>query len=272
MDDTATAPEHGTAGDAEPVEGAAVLDEDAGSEAEPETADELEAAPEPEPAPEPETEPETEPESAPEPEPAPEPAPAPEVVEVPLTLDELVADIASSDAGEAAEEADAEENASEGEAESVSEVEAEVEAAAAAEGAAALEATATEATPVIEAPEGPAPLLRRLWTRVPFWTLDAVWLSLTVAVTVILWRAPAATFADGLPYAILVLGGAALAFTGLVTGLVVWLVARRRAGEDERAGLGLALWTRALAWTAGGVALWWVGLLVLDLHHAGLIR
>jgi hypothetical protein len=68
-----------------------------------------------------------------------------------------------------------------------------------------------------------------------------------------------------------VLGGAALAFIGLVTGLVVWLMARSRAGEDERGGLGLKIWTRALAWTAGGVALWWIGLLLLDLHHAGVI-
>jgi hypothetical protein len=230
MNDVANGPESDLAGSADLPEEAVMADEDAA------------------PVPQTEPEPETEAEPEPEPEPAVELDPKPEAV--PLTLDELVADLAES---EAVEEP------------------------------AALAPTADEA--VVEEPEhetpaaeeaveetaGPKPLLRRWWTQVPFWVVDAVWVVLTVGAVVSLWRAPAATLTDGIAYTVLVLGGAALAFIGLVTGLVVWLVARSRAGEDERGGLGLTIWTRALAWTAGGVALWWIGLLVLDLHHAGVI-
>jgi hypothetical protein len=197
------------------------------------------------------TEPESEPESEPETEPAPEsPAAA---GETPLTLDELVADLAESEAGEGAPSQAV--MVEEPPATDVEEVE-----------EAAEEAVEGDAEPAL-----PRPLVRQFWTRAPFWAVDSAWAILTLAATIALWRAPAATFADGIAYAILVLGGAALAFVGLVTGLVIWLVARSRAEEDERVGLGLAIWTRALSWTAAGVALWWIGLLLLDLHHAGVI-
>ena len=209
------------------------------------------AEPETEAGPETETEPDGETEPEPEAEPAPESHAAAEAT--PLTLDELVADLAHSEAGE------------ETTAETVMVDEppaAPVEEA---------EETVEDAVEGDTEPAPPQPLLRRFWTRVPFWAVDSAWAILTLAATIALWRAPAATFADGIAYAILVVGGAALAFVGLVTGLVVWLVARSRADEDERVGLGLAIWTRALTWTAAGVAMWWIGLLVLDLHHAGVI-
>lgn len=232
MNDTANEPETDPAADVELLEKAA----EAGEESAP--ASDVEVVP----APAPDSD--SEPDSAPEPE--------PEREEPALTLDELVADLAESEA--VAETAV---------------IAPEVDEAAAEPTEAATETAASAGVPDVQAE--PKPLLRRLWTQAPFWAVDAVWAILTLAAVIALWRAPSATFADGIAYGLLVLGGAALAFIGLVTGLVVWLVARSRAGDDERAGLGLAIWTRALAWTAGGVALWWVGLLVLDLHHAGVI-
>ena len=242
MNDVANGPESDLAGSADLPEEAVMADEDAAPVPQTEPEPETEAEPEEEPEEEPELEAEPEPEPAAEPDPDPKP--------VPLTLDELVADLAESEAVE------------------------EPAALAPTADETALEEPEQE-TPAAEEPVentvGPRPLLRRWWTRVPFWVVDAVWVVLTVGAVVSLWRAPAATLTDGIAYTVLVLGGAALAFIGLVTGLVVWLVARSRAGEDERGGLGLTIWTRALAWTAGGVALWWIGLLVLDLHHAGVI-
>jgi len=225
MSDTASEPE------IEAAEGVEIPDTAVASEPEAESAAEAE----------PETEPVAD--AAPEPEPQPE---------LPFTLDELVADLASSGPGDEAN-ADAA-RAAEDESPSMTAAEESVEAA----------------EQEVE-PAAPKPLLRRVWTRAPFWAVDAAWAILTLAAVIALWRAPAATFADGIAYGVLVLGGAALAFIGLMTGLIVWLVARSRAGQDERVGLGLAIWTRALIWTAGGVALWWVGLLVLDLHHSGVI-
>ena len=229
MSDTASEPE------IEAAEGVEIPDTAVASEPEAESAAEAE----------PETEPVAD--AAPEPEPQPEPQP-----ELPFTLDELVADLASSGPGDEAN-ADAA-RAAEDESPSMTAAEESVEAA----------------EQEVE-PAAPKPLLRRVWTRAPFWAVDAAWAILTLAAVIALWRAPAATFADGIAYGVLVLGGAALAFIGLMTSLIVWLVARSRAGQDERVGLGLAIWTRALIWTAGGVALWWVGLLVLDLHHSGVI-
>ncbi|HEY5277537.1 MAG TPA: hypothetical protein VIK38_13590 [Coriobacteriia bacterium] len=225
MSDTASEPE------IEAAEGVEIPDTAVASEPEAESAAEAE----------PETEPVAD--AAPEPEPQPE---------LPFTLDELVADLASSGPGDEAN-ADAA-RAAEDESPSMTAAEESVEAA----------------EQEVE-PAAPKPLLRRVWTRAPFWAVDAAWAILTLAAVIALWRAPAATFADGIAYGVLVLGGAALAFIGLMTSLIVWLVARSRAGQDERVGLGLAIWTRALIWTAGGVALWWVGLLVLDLHHSGVI-
>jgi hypothetical protein len=223
MSDTASEPE------IEAAEGVEIPDTAVASEPEAESAAEAE--------------PETEPVAGAAPEPQPE---------LPFTLDELVADLASSGPGD----------------------EANADAARAAEDESPSMTAAEEAVETAEQevePAAPKPLLRRVWTRAPFWAVDAAWAILTLAAVIALWRAPAATFADGIAYGVLVLGGAALAFIGLMTGLIVWLIARSRAGQDERVGLGLAIWTRALIWTAGGVALWWVGLLVLDLHHSGVI-
>jgi hypothetical protein len=205
-------------------------------------------------APESDAQPEPDPPSELEPEPTPEPEP----VERPMTLDELVADLAKPDEDEPSDAAD--EAAPE-----QPEPESEFAAEPAAE-------PAIDAEP--EAPEEPIdtpPLLKQLWTRVPFWAVDGVWLTLTAASTIALWNVPSLTYQDGALYALLVLGGAALAVIGLAAGLAVWLVARSRSVDHERAGLGLTIWTRALAWTAAGVAQWWIGLLILSLHHHGVI-
>jgi hypothetical protein len=251
MSDVTTEPEYEAVDDAvrtaepEALEAVAEMAEAGGSGSE--------GGAEPEPAPEPGPEPEWSPE--PEPEPAAEPAgeSEPEPIEQPMTLDELVADLAKPEEESPAEAAVAIPEQPEAEPEPAAEPAGEPEPETA------------------EEPGAAQPLLKRLWTNAPFWAVDGVWLTLTVAATIALWNVPSLTYQDGALYALLVLGGAALSVIGLVAGLVIWLVARTRSLADERVGLALTIWTRALSWTAAGVAQWWVGLLLLSLHHQGVI-
>jgi hypothetical protein len=127
---------------------------------------------------------------------------------------------------------------------------------------------APTASPIAADPAAEAgPMLERLWTHVPFWVIAGAWVVLTAAMTALLWNASAGGMSTGIPYAVLVLGGGALVVIGLVAGLVISLLVRGRTVPGERAGLFLAVWNRALLWTAGGVLVWWIGLLLLDLHH-----
>jgi hypothetical protein len=198
---------------------------------------EREEKPEPEPEEEPESEAEPEPEEEPEAEPESQP-----------TLDDLIADLAVEDTP-----------SNEGEAP----IEGESDATPGSDAS-----VVPRALPEVTEASGAAePLLQQLWTHVPFWIVGGAWLVLTACMTIMLWSAPAIGFRSGLPYAFLILGGAAFAVIDLVTGLVIWRMARARATEDERRGLALTIWNRALLWIAGGVALWWIGLFLLDLHH-----
>jgi hypothetical protein len=168
---------------------------------------------------------------------------------------------------EATEEAAAE-TASEGtEEEAIEEVPAE-EGASVEPGEVAEEATEPEAEPV---PAEPKPITRRLWTRVPLWLLFVAFVVVVGTVTYLLWPLATGQFTTSDLYPLLVFGGAGLVLIDLVTGLAIWLTARSRARDDEKAGLGRTLWMRALAWTAGGVVVWWIGLILLDLRHIGLL-
>ena len=184
----------------------------------------------------------------------------------PLTLDELVAEISEVEPAEAAETAEDEEPV-EGE-------EGETEAAEGEEPASEEESEEPESDEESEAEEeyGPTPVVSRMWARVPFWIIGVVWAVFAGALGYMLWPVSAGVFVTDPLYPYFVFGGATLVALGLVTGLIVWLVARAQAEGDERIGLGRILWMRALSWTAGGVALWWVALIALDLHRTGVIR
>jgi uncharacterized membrane-anchored protein len=80
-----------------------------------------------------------------------------------------------------------------------------------------------------------------------------------------------AGLADNQLYGILVFGGAALVAGGLVVGLVVWFRARSQADHSDRGIVGRAVLLRALGWTAMGVALWVVSMIVLSLHSLDVI-
>lgn len=136
-------------------------------------------------------------------------------------------------------------------------------------------ASAPEPAPVREfvLPPDAAPG-HALADRAPFWVLGGIWVVFVVLMTYSLWPAAAraGAFLSAPLYPVFVFGGAALVLLGFVTGLVVWLIARGRAGDDGRRGIGRAVWMRALGWTAGGVLLWWAGLILLEMHGNGLIR
>ena len=142
----------------------------------------------------------------------------------------------------------------------------EVAAAESAEVAPVLEEDAVEAVPA-EA----VPYAFQLRLRVPFWIEFAIFATFVAAMVYLLWPASTGQFVTLPLYAAFVFGGAALVAIDLVTGLAVWLSARSGATDDEKVGLGRTLWMRALAWTAGGVALWWIGIALLELHRTGLL-
>jgi hypothetical protein len=129
----------------------------------------------------------------------------------------------------------------------------------------------SETEPPVSEPKEPKPITLRWWTRVPLWVLFGAFLVVVGTVSYLLWPLAAGQFTTSDLYPLLVFGGAGLVLIDLVTGLVIWLLARSRANDDEKAGLGRTLWMRCLAWTAGGVAIWWIGLILLDLRHIGLV-
>jgi hypothetical protein len=174
------------------------------------------------------------------------------------TLDELVADLAEPDVSEEAGEPTVSNEEAGAEPEEPAESSDEE-----AEGRESFEASFAE--PTIR------PVAARLWVRVPFWVLGAAWAGFVGALTYLLWPVSTAAFVTHPLYRYLVYGGAGLVGLGFALGLIVWVVALIRAGRGARAGIARAVWTRALGWTAGGVALWWIGLTLLDLHRAGII-
>jgi hypothetical protein len=175
----------------------------------------------------------------------------------PLTLDELVAELAdtgSTDtATEASDDGSGEVTPPDGALASELEIDGEAEE--------------------IEAAEvGPRPVVARLWARIPFWVLGACWVGFAGTLTYLLWPVSTDVFVKDPRYAYFVFGGAALVAAGLALGLTIWIIARVRAGKDGRSGIARTVWMRALGWTTGGVVLWWIGLIALDMHRAGLIR
>lgn len=112
-----------------------------------------------------------------------------------------------------------------------------------------------------------APVEEEMWTRAPFWVLGAVWAVFAGVLSFLLWPKTSTGLESSPLYGLLVYGGTGLVIVGLIVGLVVWSRARARADFKDRSIVSRALMLRAVGWTAAGVAVWVVALVVLSLHH-----
>ncbi len=111
----------------------------------------------------------------------------------------------------------------------------------------------------------------RMWTKLPFWVLEALWVLSVGVLTFLLWPNAKAVLAAIPLYDALVFGGAALVAVSAVVGAVVWSRARSMAEMADRSVVGRVVLLRALGWIAAGVALWVVSMVVLSLHSQGVI-
>lgn len=182
-----------------------------------------------------------------------EPAPVTEQ----LSLDEMVDGLRETPAAEEVSESDAE-------------VETPAEVTAPAETA----AEETVVPPVVvDAPEVPAGAVlarARLAARLPFWILAGVWAAFVGVMTYLLWAEATKSFTALPLYAGFTLGGVGLTVAGPLLGVVVWLLLRRT-GPELRGGLVRAMFLRVAVATLAGNLMWWVGLVVLDLHRSGVV-
>jgi len=115
------------------------------------------------------------------------------------------------------------------------------------------------------------PVEAEMWTRAPFWATGATWAIFVGVLTYLLWPKAAGGLQDAPLYGVLVFGGATLVVVGLVAGLIVWSRARARAEITDRAIVSRAVLLRVLGWTAAGVALWVIAMIVLSLHYLDVI-
>jgi len=115
------------------------------------------------------------------------------------------------------------------------------------------------------------PVESEMWTRLPFWLLGATWVLFTGVITYLLWPTAKAGLTGSPLYGALVYGGAALVVVGAITGVIVWSRARARCALPDRGVVGRAILLRAVGWTATGVVLWVVTMIVLSLHSLDVI-
>ena len=112
-----------------------------------------------------------------------------------------------------------------------------------------------------------APIESEMWTRAPFWAVGASWVVFIGVLTFLLWPRSTGGLETMPLYGVLVFGGAVLVVVSLMAGLVVWARARARTEPTDRPVVSRALLLRMLGWTAAGVALWVIAMVVLSLHH-----
>jgi hypothetical protein len=115
------------------------------------------------------------------------------------------------------------------------------------------------------------PVENEMWTRLPFWILGAAWVSFAGVITYLLWSTAKAALTGTQLWGVLIFGGPALVAAGAVMGFVVWSRARVRCAMPDRGVVGRAILLRAVGWTATGVALWVVSMIVLSLHSLDVI-
>lgn len=115
------------------------------------------------------------------------------------------------------------------------------------------------------------PVESELWTRLPFWILGAAWALFTGVITYLLWPVAKSGLTGTQLYGVLVYGGVALVVVGAVAGVVVWSRARTRCAMPDRGVVSRAILLRAVGWTATGVAVWVVSMIVLSLHSLDVI-
>lgn len=126
-----------------------------------------------------------------------------------------------------------------------------------------------EAAPVEEAEEVPVPSVTAGIPAWPFLVYVGVWAVYSAAAVTLLFSNPAASPVESAYYGPLLLGGLALATIGPLLALVVWLRVRARTPEHLRHGLFITALVRGAAATFAGVALWVVGLVMLDALRLG---
>jgi hypothetical protein len=156
----------------------------------------------------------------------------------------------------------------------------ELEAEGGTESEAAL-SDVSEGEPPVEVVPGAAPepegvavadLVRdRLTTRVPFWVYGAVWAGFVGFMAYLLWPISSEPFVNSPDYAALVFGAVALLAGGIVLGFFVWLFSRLGTTRSERVGLVRAVAFRTAGWMTAGVVIWWIALVLLDLHRSGVV-
>lgn len=114
-----------------------------------------------------------------------------------------------------------------------------------------------------------------VWTRAPFWGIAAAWALFAGVLAYLLWPTATQGF-DALMgsslYSVLVWGGVALVVVGLVIGTGVRSRAQARGSVVDRGVVGRAILLRTLGWTAAGVAIWVVAMIVVSFHAVGVIR
>lgn len=115
------------------------------------------------------------------------------------------------------------------------------------------------------------PLEGEMWTRLPFWILGGVWALAVLVLTYLLWPTAKVGLGGAPLYGALVYGGAALAVLSLAVGATIWSRARSLSTTGERPIVSRIIMMRALTWTASGVGLWVVSMIVLSFHSLAII-
>ena len=119
------------------------------------------------------------------------------------------------------------------------------------------------------------PVENEMWTRAPFWTIAAAWAIFSGVLAYLLWSTATQGF-DVLMgsslYSVLVWGGVALVVVGLVIGAVIRSRAQARGSVVDRGTVGRSILLRTLGWTAAGVAIWVVAVVVVSFHAVGVIH
>lgn len=137
-------------------------------------------------------------------------------------------------------------------------------------GFAAEEAPETGSGAEQPAPAEPVPAPRR--SPVPWWPYLAYvgcWAALAGGLVFVGMRTGSSYLPENSIYPALLLAGLTLAVCGPLLGLFAWLLARRRLEKGARTGLLTAAFLRASMFTLGGVALWWLAIVLVDALRLG---